>query len=161
MVIQVFHWALLNFVTEQCGQPKHLGYLKVPRENTCGQVRPEVRGGSCLLCGTGGRENRYVLPRFDPCPFEGQDIDSPCSHPYPIAAFLNWSQFTHQDHGAVTYTARVQGLLVNLQSVPEPIEGSQSQMYQRKAGPPLPEPSVLSRLQSSQEWVATLTPVPN
>lgn len=63
---------------------KNLGYLKVPRENVCGKVTSEVRGGSCLRCETRERKDRYVLPRFDPCQFEMHSYDSLHSLSYPI-----------------------------------------------------------------------------
>ena len=59
------------------------------------------------------------------------ELDSPCSHSYPIAAFLTWCHFTLQDHGAIPYTTKVHGLESSFQAVPEPMESSQSLISQK------------------------------
>lgn len=80
----------------------------------------------------------------------------------PNPGFLTWSEWIHTPRSwGCPVQNRVQWFQASFQAIPEPMQGSQSQICQNTASLPLSETLVLSRLQQSWGWEATWIPAPN
>lgn len=96
---------------------KTLGYLKV------GSLSHRL--GTDLASHVGQEKGKVdIYPRFDICPFEMQDYDSPHSDSNSTAAFLTSSQFTHQDQGAVPFRPKSKVWSSGFQALWESIQNS-------------------------------------